>query len=128
MVATLRVAAASLLLLSAPALACSCLADEGLVAWLERGGWQGQEVFVGRVVRLIGPHEADIEVVEAVAGTGGVKRLRALDTTACATIFRPDEHYIYFPVNGSISMCSRLPASAEYIKRMRALGRQPKSP
>lgn len=124
MIAALRVAAASLLLLSAPAQACSCRPDAELVGWLERVGLQGEEVFVGRVVRLISPHEADIEVIEAFAGTAGVKRLRALDTTTCATIFKPDERYIYLPEKGRISSCSRLPASADYIERMRAVSRR----
>ena len=124
---SLRTGAAVLLLGGAlipfGALACSCAdVSRASPARLADFVARAERVVHGRVVALVSPQEARIQVVESFKGAG--ERLEALrgNDANCGFSFTPGEERIYFVFGGVVNLCGRAAPQPELIARLRRLG------
>jgi hypothetical protein len=119
-----RIAAAAVFCVSVPgaALACSCTDPSGAPpARLSDFVAQAERVVHARVVQILSPQEARIQVIESFKGNG--ERLEAMPAhdANCGFSFSPGEESIYFVFAGLVTRCGRAAPRAELIERLRKL-------
>jgi hypothetical protein len=118
----IAVAAAFLLLVGGPALACTCTdLSRATPARLADFMAQAERVVHARVSRVVSPHEARIEVIESFKGGGERLESSAAGDAACGFTFSPGEEGVYFVFGGVVNLCGRATPRAELVQRLRAL-------
>jgi hypothetical protein len=109
-------------ILPAAALACSCAdVSRASPARLADFVAQSERVVHARVIRLLSPQEARIQVIEAFKGNG--ERLEAMPAhdANCGFSFSSGEEYVYFVFAGLVTRCGRGAPRAELLGRLRKL-------
>lgn len=115
--------AAAAALFAPGALACTCAdVSRATPARLADFVARAERVVHARVVGLVSPREARIEVIESFKGAG--ERLEALrgNDANCGFSFAAGEERVYFVYGGVVNLCGRAAPGPELLGRLRKLG------
>ena len=103
------------------AISCSCVGVQAYSdkTYLADLFTQADSIVHARVLKLVSNHEAHIEVIESFKGRPAVLKAQPGDGAMCGTEFRADEEAIFVSYRGQVSLCGRIPASDDLIRRFR---------
>lgn len=103
------------------AIACDCLpaagyTDKDVANVLAKA----DAVVHAKVVSLRTSREARIMIYESFKGQPSMLVAQAADQGGCGTTFQAGEEAIYVVYEGKVSLCGKLAARSELVKRLRA--------